>query len=103
MPVYGKTGTAQKSRIGGVGYDSNRILASFIGFVDGNAVGVDRTLVLYIAVDEPGVWPRWGGTLAAPVFKKVMERTLSHYLLTEPESGARLAKAGDYNYSRPTL
>lgn len=103
VPVYGKTGTAQKSRIGGVGYDSNRILASFIGFVDGNAVGVDRTLVLYIAVDEPGVWPRWGGTLAAPVFKKVMERTLSHYLLTEPESGARLAKAGDDNYSRPTL
>lgn len=103
VPVYGKTGTAQKSREGGSGYDSNRILASFIGFVDGKSVGVNRTLVLYIAVDEPGVWPRWGGTLAAPVFKKVMERTLSHYLLTEPESGARLAKARLGQTSAPTL
>jgi len=103
VPVYGKTGTAQKSRTGGTGYDSSKILASFIGFVDGKSVGVNRTLVLYIAVDEPGVWPRWGGTLAAPVFKKVMERTLSHYLLTEPESGARLAKVGANHISGPTL
>ncbi len=103
VPVYGKTGTAQKSKIGGVGYDSQRILASFIGFVDGKAVGVNKSLVLYIAVDEPGVWPRWGGTLAAPVFKKVMERTLAHYLLSEPESGARLAKVSSGQGFKPTL
>jgi len=82
VPVYGKTGTAQKARVNGRGYDSDKILASFIGFVDGKVIGVNRTLVFYVAVDEPGVRPRWGGTLAAPVFKTVMERTLS-YLLSQ--------------------
>ena len=82
VPVYGKTGTAQKARDNGRGYDPDKILASFIGFVDGRVIGVQKTLVLYVAVDEPGVTPRWGGTLAAPVFKNVMERTLS-YLLSQ--------------------
>ncbi len=82
IPVYGKTGTAQKARVGGKGYDSEKILASFIGFADGAPIGVGKTFVLLIGVDEPGVFPRWGGTLAAPVFKNVMERTLSHYLVT---------------------
>ena len=80
VPVYGKTGTAQKAKENGKGYDNDKILASFVGFVDGRGVGVDKTLVLYVAVDEPGVTPRWGGTLAAPVFKAVMERTLTHLL-----------------------
>jgi cell division protein FtsI (penicillin-binding protein 3) len=80
VPVYGKTGTAQKAKENGRGYDPDKILASFIGFVDGRVIGVDRTLVFFVAVDEPGVKPRWGGTLAAPVFKAVVERTLSHLL-----------------------
>ncbi len=81
--VSGKTGTAQKASLNGRGYDTQRILASFIGFVDANAIGVDRRLVMLVAVDEPGVFPRWGGVLAAPVFKHSMERVLSHLLTNE--------------------
>ncbi len=90
VPVYGKTGTAQKARVDGRGYDPDRVLASFIGFVDGSHVGVDRRIVLFVAVDEPGVSPRWGGTLAGPVFKRSMERILSH-LLTQSSKGVQRA------------
>ena len=83
LRVSGKTGTAQKASLKGRGYDTDRILASFIGFVDANAIGVDRRLVMLVAVDEPGVTPRWGGVLAAPVFKHSMERVLSHLLTNE--------------------
>ena len=65
-------------------------MASFIGFVDANAIGVDRRLVMLVAVDEPGVFPRWGGVLAAPVFKHSMERVLSHLLTNE---GQRVEQA----------
>ena len=44
---------------------------------------MQRKLVFYVAVDEPGVRPRWGGTLAAPVFRRVMEKTLSHLMSQE--------------------
>lgn len=85
LTVFGKTGTAQKARVNGKGYDPDKILASFIGFVDGESIGVKRKLVMYVAVDEPAVRPRWGGTLAAPVFRRAMSRILSHLLTVDPE------------------
>ena len=92
VTVYGKTGTAQKARRDGRGYDPDRVLASFIGYVDGQEVGLDRRLVMLVIVDEPGVKPRWGGTLAGPIFRRSMERVLSH-LLTQ-DSGLQTASAG---------
>jgi cell division protein FtsI/penicillin-binding protein 2 len=91
VPVFGKTGTAQKAKAFGRGYDSSKVLASFIGFVDGHSIGVPRTLVAYIAVDEPGVTPRWGGTLAAPVFRKVLERSLSYLLSNDSKNKPQIA------------
>jgi cell division protein FtsI (penicillin-binding protein 3) len=93
VSVFGKTGTAQKARKSGKGYDPERVIASFIGFVDGHTVGVPRTLVAYIAVDEPGVTPRWGGTLAAPVFRNVLERSLSYLLSQDPGSRPQMARS----------
>jgi len=84
VEVYGKTGTAQKPRKGGRGYDPDAIFSSFIGFVDASALGVRRPLVLFIGVDEPSVTPRWGGRLAAPIFRQVITRAISHLLLAEP-------------------
>lgn len=77
LDVMGKTGTAQKPRSDGKGYDPEKILASFVGFVDGENIGLKRRLVLLVAVDEPGVKPRWGGVVAAPAFKRIMERVLA--------------------------
>lgn len=80
LHVSGKTGTAQKPRANGRGYDPDKILASFIGFVDAHPIGVERKLVVFVAVDEPGVKPRWGGVVAAPIFRRALERTLSYLM-----------------------
>lgn len=81
--VHGKTGTAEKVRKKGRGYDSDRVLASFIGYLSEGSNGAPRkNLVLYVGIDEPGVMPRYGGTLAAPVFSKVMEKTMKYLSTT---------------------
>ncbi len=90
VDVYGKTGTAQKTVPGRRGYSSDSVISSFIGYVDGNQVGLKRKLTLVVIVDEPGVTPRWGGVVAAPIFRRAMERTLS-YLLTLEGGGVQTA------------
>lgn len=87
FPVSGKTGTAHKVKAGGHGYDPDEVMASFIGFVDARDQGIARRVTLFVAMDEPGVRPRWGGTVAAPVFRKIMERTLPHLMTLNSESG----------------
>ncbi len=76
--VSGKTGTAQKARLHGRGYESDKVFASFIGYVDVSRKEKPEHLVMFVGVDEPGVHPRWGGVVAAPVFKRAMERILAH-------------------------
>ncbi|MGI6604583.1 MAG: penicillin-binding transpeptidase domain-containing protein [bacterium] len=74
IPGYrlaGKTGTAQKIEEGR--YVSNKHVASFIGFgpVD------NPRLACLVLVDEPqGAY--YGGVVAAPVFKRVMEDSLRY-------------------------
>jgi len=91
VTVRGKTGTAQKARTDGrPGYDPEAILASFIGYVDGSEIGLQRKLILFVAMDEPEVKPRWGGVVAAPVFRAAMERILSHLLTMNPVQSASM-------------
>ncbi len=75
--VGGKTGTAQKAGKGG--YQPGKYVASFIGLAPVN----DPRLVTLVVIDEPqGVY--YGGQLAAPIFRKVMEDSL-HYLGVAPQ------------------
>jgi cell division protein FtsI/penicillin-binding protein 2 len=68
--VGGKTGTAQKVKPEG-GYSQKDYMSSFVGFAE---IG-QRQLVCLVVIDTPrGQF--YGGTVAAPVFKKVMERAL---------------------------
>lgn len=92
--VAGKTGTAQKAREDGRGYEASKVLASFIGYVDAREMGLNRKLVMLIAVDEPGVYPRWGGVVAAPVFSRIMQRTLSHLLIVDGKYMQSAKKSG---------
>ncbi len=78
LKVSGKTGTAQKPRKNGRGYEPDKVFASFIGYVETLEKGKPEHLVMFVGVDEPGVHPRWGGVVAAPVFKRAMERILAH-------------------------
>lgn len=74
--VGGKTGTAQKARPNGKGYMPGAYVASFVGFVDSAPIGLNRILTFAVMVDEPHTNSIYGGTLAAPIFKRVMQRTL---------------------------
>ncbi len=68
--VAGKTGTAQKARLDGRGYSRERI-ASFVGF----APAEDPALVTLVVVDNPKK-ATYGGTVAAPIFREVMQSAL---------------------------
>jgi cell division protein FtsI (penicillin-binding protein 3) len=74
--VGGKTGTAQKARKNGRGYEPGAYMSSFIGFVDPRPLGISTLPVLMIIVDEPRKGSIYGGTVAAPAFRKVMKQTL---------------------------
>ncbi len=69
--VAGKTGTAQKvdSLLGG--YSEDRFISGFIGFAPTDA----PKLVLLVVIDEPQ-GNRYGGVVAAPIFKSIMEKVL---------------------------
>lgn len=67
--VAGKTGTAQKPSSGG--YSKDRYVASFMGFVPAD----DPEVAILVVIDEPD-GDYYGGQVAAPVFKKVAEKTL---------------------------
>jgi cell division protein FtsI (penicillin-binding protein 3) len=75
----GKTGTAEKFDRKLQRYSKEKRIASFIGF----APALDPHLVVYVVIDEPGEKPYYGGKWAAPVFKEIVEKTLS-YLNVSP-------------------
>ncbi|MBN2379491.1 penicillin-binding protein 2 [candidate division WOR-3 bacterium] len=70
IEACGKTGTAQKP-VPGVGYSSSLSVVSFVGFLPRE----DPKLLTVVVVDEPGKG-RFAGEIAAPVFQRIMERTL---------------------------
>lgn len=90
--VGGKTGTAQKASPHGRGYMAGAYVASFVGFVDGGPVGVSRNLTAMVIMDEPHAKSIYGGTLAAPVFQKVMDRTF-RFLATKSQLGASQSRS----------
>ncbi|MCK4534448.1 MAG: hypothetical protein KAT81_02885, partial [Syntrophobacterales bacterium] len=69
--VAGKTGTSQKFDFDLGRYSAEKVEASFVGFFPAE----DPQLVILVVLDEPETH-RWGGTAAAPVFKKVSEQIL---------------------------
>ncbi len=77
IPVAGKTGTAQKV-VDGV-YSHSKFYATFIGF----APVEDPQIAMVVLFDEPHP-DHFGGTVAAPVFRKVAGDVI-RYLDTLPE------------------
>ena len=66
----GKTGTAAKQE--GKGYASHKYRAWFAGFAPAD----NPRVVVAVMVDEPGGGVYYGGLVAAPVFKVVVEQAL---------------------------
>ncbi|MDH4012226.1 MAG: penicillin-binding protein 2, partial [Desulfobacterales bacterium] len=80
--VGGKTGTARKLGDDGV-YLHNKHIASFVGFTPVE----NPKLAILIVIDEPkGKY--YGGTVAAPVFRRIAREALN-YLNIPPQSGTK--------------
>ena len=69
--VAGKTGTAQKFINGA--YSHSKYVSNFVGYLPASK----PQLLCAIVIDEPKKGYHWGGTGAAPVFKKVMKRIIN--------------------------
>jgi len=80
----GKTGTAQKIDETGT-YAADRYVSSFIGFVP-----VEHPeLVILVVVDEPQV-QRYGGIVAAPVFRQIALKSLTYLNIPPGTDATRL-------------
>lgn len=69
--VAGKSGTAQKAENGR--YSHSKVVVSFIGYAPAEA----PRFVMLVMFDEPKK-KRWGGSAAAPVFRRIAEQALHH-------------------------
>ena len=80
--VGGKTGTARKLGEDGT-YSDSRHIASFVGFTPAD----NPKLAILVVIDEPqGKY--YGGTVAAPVFRRIAREALN-YLNIAPQSGTK--------------
>lgn len=70
--IAGKTGTAHKRLKDQKGYAKDRYISSFVGF----APASDPRVIIAVMIDEPSSGNYYGGTVAAPVFSRVMEGAL---------------------------
>lgn len=71
--VAGKTGTAQKIDPRTGTYSNTQFVGSFVGFLPADA----PRLAMIVVIDEPQE-EAWGGTVAAPVFRRVGEQVLTY-------------------------
>ncbi len=78
--VGGKTGTAQKVKDGA--YMENNYILSFIGFMPAN----DPEVIVYVAIDNPKGVVQYGGTVAAPIAKNVLNSCIDILGIKESES-----------------
>lgn len=87
--VGGKTGTAQKVKDGR--YMVGNYIVSFIGFLPAN----DPEVVVYIAIDNAKGATQYGGTIAAPIAKVILNDAIRILNIKKP-NGASEKK---YNYN----
>lgn len=86
IPGYstaGKTGTAQIPNPEGKGYLKGHYIASFVGF----APASDPEIAIIVVIEEPKK-ERYGGQVAAPVFRDIGEFTLKHLRILPDENGS---------------
>ena len=87
--VGGKTGTAQKVKDGK--YMVGNYIVSFIGFLPAN----DPEVVVYIAIDNAKGITQYGGTVAAPIARTVLNEAINILDIKKPVG----ASEKNYNYN----
>lgn len=76
----GKTGTVHKTSYG-KGYADDSYRASFVGI----APLANKSLTIFVSIEEPGLNAYSGGMVAAPLFKKIADSSLNYLGYIEDE------------------
>ncbi|MBE3090312.1 MAG: penicillin-binding protein 2 [Actinobacteria bacterium] len=84
VKVCGKTGTAQKVNQAGIGYSEGRVITSFVGFAPYD----NPQVAIVVVIDEPHGPDNeiFGGTVAAPIFKEIMNFSLKRLRVGQYEA-----------------
>jgi cell division protein FtsI/penicillin-binding protein 2 len=73
--IFGKSGTAQLPKPGGGGYYEDRYVSSFVG----GAPFDDPQIVVLCVIDDPDrSINHWGGAIAGPVVRDIIDETLQY-------------------------
>lgn len=72
--VAGKTGTSKKVSPGGKGYGDADYISSFIGYAPAD----NPRICVLVMVNEPHGRAYYGGTVAAPVVREILRRSLNY-------------------------
>jgi cell division protein FtsI/penicillin-binding protein 2 len=84
-PVAGKTGTGQKPHLRRRGYSEEMWVNTFFGVAP-----VDNPeLAIVILIDEPKGKRHGGGLIAAPAFRRIMEKSLAYLGVASPYSTSK--------------
>lgn len=86
--VGGKTGTAQKVENGR--YMIGNYIVSFIGFMPAN----NPQIIVYVAIDNPKGIVQYGGTVAAPIARNILQDSIDILNIKKPDG----ASEKRYNY-----
>ena len=91
--VGGKTGTAQKVKDGR--YMVGNYIVSFMGFLPAN----DPEVVVYVAIDNAKGVTQYGGTVAAPIAKSILQDSITALNIKKPTgSSEKKYNYGDKKY-----
>ncbi len=82
IEIAGKTGTSHKTIVGEKGYQTDSYFASFAGFAPYD----DPYVVGIIVIDDPKTLNHYGGQVAAPVLRSVLEKAISAGIFPSPSS-----------------
>lgn len=86
----GKTGTAQKIDPTTGKYSKNEFISSFAGFAPASS----PKIVVLVMVDSPEGADHFGGSVAGPVFKAVVEQSLAYLQVVPDDEGGRMLLVG---------
>ncbi|MCD6594716.1 PASTA domain-containing protein [bacterium] len=82
IKIAGKTGTSHKTLIGEKGYRTDSYFASFVGYAPYD----DPYIVGLVVIDDPKTKNHYGGYVASPVFRNVLEKAISAGIFPSPSS-----------------
>ncbi len=97
IPMAGKTGTAKKPRLDGGGYWQDKFIGTFVGFAPAD----NPQVVGVISIDTPQGKYYYGGLVAGPAFRQIVQRAANMGIIdVQPDSSKLLCHSRNNSFVR---